>query len=88
MSDDSKRSKADKQVIQDEANAEAREGARQADIERNRAIARAQNDKLAADELQRHIDAAKRARDDAAREETAQAATHTFWQKFKDYMGL
>jgi hypothetical protein len=66
-------SKADKQTIQDEADATVREGARQAMIERDRAIAIA-------------ADAAREAHDAAAAQETAPEATRTFWQKFRDRM--
>lgn len=83
----SHRSKADKQVIKDEASATVREGARQAGILHDEEVRRAHAEGLAVAALQRRLDAAAQARDDAAREETAQAATKTFWQRLKDYVG-
>lgn len=65
---------SDKQTIQDEADAEVREGARQAAVEREKALRVA-------------TDAAYAAEQDAAAEATADAAKTTFWQKFKRAIG-
>jgi hypothetical protein len=65
---------SDKQVVKDEADAEVREGARQAEIERARAITVATRAAYDAEEI-------------AAEEPTAERAKMTFWQKFKRAIG-